>query len=214
MSEPHIRAHGVEPVVPGVWRWHVQDEQTGRGSEAYALVDEGRVVLVDPLPIDEPILRALGEVEAIVLTVAKHQRDAWRLRRSLSVPVYAPEGAALEQPPDHVYSGGDLLPGGLAAFHAPGPAEAAYALWRSRPVSTLFLSDLLERLGPAAPAFAPARFHEQPRRSRSSLGRLLRDLPFSAVCFGHGAPIVAHAREALERALLDDHEPTVEHPID
>ncbi len=208
MTEPKASAHHVEQVVPGVFRWHVDDDRIGGAdSEAYAIVDGGRVVLVDPLPIDPAALTALGQIEAIVLTASNHQRSAWRLRDRFHVPVYGPEdGQGYERTPDHLYSGGDLLPGGLTAFHAPGPAEAMHVLWRARPVAVVFLSDLLLRDGAGPPKFSPAEWQEQPHRTRSSVQRLLDDLPFTAVCFAHGAPLVDRAREALQRALDDDRE--------
>jgi hypothetical protein len=206
MSEPQARAESVEPVVPGVYRWHVADERLGgRESDAYAVVEDGRVVLVDPLPVDERLLAALGRVEAIVLTAANHQRSAWRLRERLRVPVYGPEGGrGYERAPDHLYSGGDLLPGGLTAFHAPGPSEAMHVLWRARPVAVAFLSDLVVRAGDGPVAFLPAARQEAPHRARASLRRLLDDLPFTAACLAHGAPLTERAREALVRVLDED----------
>lgn len=208
MSEPRAKAKAVEPVVPGVWGWHVRDHRlSGARSDAFAVVDEGRVVLVDPLPIEEDALRALGDVEAIVLTAANHQRSAWRLRKAFGARVYAPDGAEeLEEPPDHSYSGGDLLPGGLTAFHAPGPTEAMYALWKSRPVGVVFLSDLLTHDGSGRLSFVPARFQDAPARTRASVARVLDDLPFVAACFAHGPPLVGDARKAMRRALEEDAE--------
>jgi hypothetical protein len=127
MTEPKAKATQVEPVLPEVWRWHVRDDRLrGHESDAYALVDVGRVILIDPLPIAPEKLGELGKVESIVLTASCHQRSAWRFRKHFGARVYAPEGAAgLEEKADFTYSGGDLLPGGLMAFHAPGPTGRA-----------------------------------------------------------------------------------------
>ena len=209
MSEPKSEAKRLEPVSPDLWRWHVADDRIeGAESDAYALVDAGRVVLIDPLPIDAALLERLGKIEAIVLTAPNHQRSAWRFRRRFGAKVYAPESdVVMDEAADHTYSGGDLLPGGLMAFHAPGPAEATHALWLERPVGVVFVSDLLTREHRHTPTFIPAQWQKSPARTRASVRRLLDDLPFEVACFAHGPPVVHDARRAVEAALDTDHEP-------
>ncbi|MCI0574325.1 MAG: MBL fold metallo-hydrolase, partial [Myxococcaceae bacterium] len=70
MSEPRAHATRTVEVVPGIRRWSVRDDRIGGAdSEAYAVLDDdGAVVLVDPLPLSEGALNALGPVTAIVLT--------------------------------------------------------------------------------------------------------------------------------------------------
>lgn len=208
MTEPKARARKLVPVAADIYRWRVHDDRLGGAeSDAYAVVHGGRVVLVDPLPVDEAALRELGELEAVVLTASCHQRSAWRYRKEFGIPVYAPEGAeGLEEEPDHTYSGGDLLPGGLTAFHAPGPAEATYALWSARPRSVVFVSDLLRHDGSGTPTFFPSEWQDEPARTRVSVRRILEDLPVETLCFGHGPPVCGEAREALQRALSGDSE--------
>lgn len=208
MTEPRSTARTTHEILPGIHRWTVKDDRIGGGeSDAYALVDSGRVVLVDPLPIDEAALRKLGEVEAIVLSAGNHQRSAWRLRKAFGAVVYAPESAhGLEERPDHVYSGGDLLPGRLVAFHTPGPCEAMYALWRARPTSLVYLSDLLTHDGSGHLRFVPAQWQDEPARTRASVRRILDDIPMTALCFAHGAPLLSGARDALRNALEEDDE--------
>ncbi|WP_373047304.1 MBL fold metallo-hydrolase [Vulgatibacter sp.] len=195
-------------------RWRVHDDRIGGGSsDAYAVVNEGRVTLIDPLPIDENEIRKLGRVTSIILTAANHQRSAWRFRKSLGAPVYAPEGPSvgsepgqLEEEPDYRYTGGDALPNGLTAFHTPGPTEAMFALWLDRPRSVVFLSDILTHDGEGTPRFVASRFQEQPERTRASVQRLVDHLPIEVVCFAHGMPICNDGRGALERALAEDPE--------
>lgn len=94
MSEPKAKAKELEEVVPGVYNWHVEDERIGARSDAYAVVDrDGAVVLIDPLPIDEKLLRPLGTLTAIVLTAGNHQRSAWHFRELFRIPIWAPENA-------------------------------------------------------------------------------------------------------------------------
>jgi glyoxylase-like metal-dependent hydrolase (beta-lactamase superfamily II) len=208
MSEPQAKARKTVEVVPGVHRWHVHDERIGAGSDAHAVVDaDGTVVLIDPLPIDEAPLRQLGTVSAILLTAGNHQRSAWRFRKAFGVPVWAPENAhGLEEAPDHLYTNGESLPGGLIAYHTPGPTEAMYALWMPHPRALLFLSDLLTHEGLGRPHFVPSPYQDDPLRTRTSVQRILDHLPLHTVCFAHGAPIVGAAESALRLALELDSE--------
>ncbi|MFO7155719.1 MAG: MBL fold metallo-hydrolase [Pseudomonadota bacterium] len=212
MTEPNAQARKIVRVVPTVHRWRVHDDRIGgEESDAYAVVRSGRVTLIDPLPVSESELRRLGQIEAIVLTAANHQRSAWRYRRLFGVPVFAPEGPTvgpvpgqLEEEPDYRYSGGDTLPGGLVAFHAPGPAEAMYALWLDSPRSVVFLSDLLWHDGSGLLRFFDSAYQDEPMRTRASVRRIADHLPLEVLCFAHGPPICENARQALERALAVD----------
>ncbi len=211
MSEPRAHATRTVEVVPGIRRWSVRDDRIGGAdSEAYAVLDDdGAVVLVDPLPLSEGALNALGPVTAIVLTSGCHQRSSWRLRRELKVPVWAPVRAfGLEDTPDFVYSGGDTLPGGLMAYHTPGPVESMYTLWRERPRGLVFISDLLYREGNGPPRFVQAEYQDEPWRTRESVRRVLAHLPVDIVCFAHGRPMLDGGAQSLQRALDED----VEHP--
>jgi hypothetical protein len=215
MSEPKAKAHKTVEVVPGVHRWHVHDDRIGAGSDAYAVVDQdGTVVLIDPLPIDAAALRKLGTVSAIILTAGNHQRSAWRLRKAFGVPVWAPERAhGLEDTPDTFYTNGESLPGGLIAYHTPGPAEAMYSLWMPHPRAVLFLSDLLVHEGRGRPDFVPSQYQDDPRRTRVSVQRILDHLPLNTVCFAHGEPIIGAAESALRLALeLDSEGPSAPAP--
>ncbi|HJY82217.1 MAG TPA: hypothetical protein VKK81_14180 [Candidatus Binatia bacterium] len=49
MSEPKTIAQKAEEIVPGVWRWAVHDDRIDFESDAHAVVEGGRVVLIDPL---------------------------------------------------------------------------------------------------------------------------------------------------------------------
>lgn len=215
MSEPKAKARKTVEVVPGVHRWHVHDERIGGGSDAHAVVDtDGTVVLIDPLPIDEAQLQKLGKVSAIILTAGNHQRSAWRFRKAFGVPVWAPENAyGLEEAADNLYTNGDSLPGGLVAYHTPGPAESMFALWMPHPRAVLFISDLLTHEDHGRPRFVPSQYQDDPMRTRVSVQRILDHLPLNTVCFAHGAPIVGAAESALRLALeLDTESPSAPAP--
>src|SRR6266568_2717616 len=108
MSEPKSVARGLHEVVPGLFHFQIQDERINHISDGYALVEDGRVVLVDPLPIEEAALRRLGTIEAIVMATGSHQRSAWRYRKETGARVHAPDGAAgLDGKPDVAFKAGD-----------------------------------------------------------------------------------------------------------
>jgi hypothetical protein len=216
MSEPKAKAKHLVEVVPGVYNWHVRDERIGARSDAYAVVDrDGAVVLIDPLPIDEKLLRPLGTLTAIVLTAGNHQRSAWRFRKLFHIPVWAPVDAhGLEDEPDNFYTSGDSLPAGLSALHTPGPAEVMYTLWlQQHPRGIVFISDLLTHEGLGRPEFVPGEYQDDPQRTRVSVQRVLDRLPVDTVCFAHGEPIVGAGKAALRLALeLDSEGPSAHAP--
>jgi hypothetical protein len=203
MSEPKTRARTIRTVAPGILHWTLLDDRIKARSDAYAVVADGRSVLIDPLPLVERTLPRLGAVDAICLTGSFHQRAAWRYRRLLGVKVLAPRGAKnLEERPDVWYARGDRLPGGLRAIHAPGPTEAHYVFHLARGRGALFCSDALMHVGRSV-RFIPSKYHDNPALTRRSVERLLK-LPFSTLCFNHGSPIVRGAKSAIRDAFRVD----------
>lgn len=200
MSEPKEIATAVEQVCPGVWRWTVNDDRIDFQSDAYAVEHDGRAVLIDPLPLAADALARLGEVEAVCLTAACHQRSSWRLRTELGVSVHAPKGAAtLEEEPDASYAEDDVLPGGLRAIRTPGPEENHYAFLLDREGGVLFTADLFTRAR-ARLHFVSFEYHDDPEATKASARKLL-DLPFSILCTGHGAPLADDPKAAIRRLL-------------
>jgi hypothetical protein len=139
MSEPKTVAKTLDEVAPGLFHYSIHDERIDHLSDAYALVEKGRAVLVDPLPIEDAALARLGAIEAIVIAAPSHQRSAWRYRRQLKAKVHAPRGAAgLDEKPDFEFGGWRPAAGRVArrarsgAFAvppraAPGPGRGAGA---------------------------------------------------------------------------------------
>jgi glyoxylase-like metal-dependent hydrolase (beta-lactamase superfamily II) len=202
VSEPSRSAQRIETLLPSLLHWTVNDDRIGWRSEAYALVRRGRSVLVDPLPLAQRALAALGRVTAIVLTIQSHQRSAWRYRRRFGVEVHAPRGAeGLEEEPDRWYDDGAELPGGLRAVHAPGPCEASYALLAARSAGgILFVGDLVARGEDGRFEFLSDQYQDAPRRTRASVRSLAR-LPVKVICPGHGPPVLEGGAAALAAAL-------------
>jgi hypothetical protein len=203
VSEPRAVAKHIEEVVPGVWFWSLSDERIGGYvASAHAVAGEAGSVLVDPLPLEQGAFERLLPVDAIVLTAGTHQRSAWRLRRELSVPVYAPSLVRLvDEEPDVRYSEGDELPAGLQPFFAPGPGTTQHALLLPGEPSVLFTSDLFVHEAGQELSFVPDRFVHDAAQTRATARRVLA-LDFDVLCVGHGSPVLEDPKGAI-RALLE-----------
>lgn len=201
MSEPKAIAADVLEVVPGVWHWAVADDRIGGYfSAAHALQTAEGIVLIDPLPLAAAGLDRLGAVMAICLTTSSHQRSAWRYRREHGVEVWAPALArTFDERPDHRYGDGDELPGGLRAIFTPGAGTSQHTLVASEP-SVAFVPDLLVH-GPGEPLeLIPREYAHDIDEARRSVEKLL-ELPFDALCLGHGVPVTDDPKGEI-RALL------------
>jgi len=204
MPEPSGFAERAGEVLAGVSRFTIQDDRIDFESDSYVVIENGRAVLIDPLPMSGRDLKQLGPVEAICLTGSCHERSAWRYRRELKVLVYAPEGGVdFEETPDRWYKAGDRLPGGLVAVHTPGPTESHYSFYLDRDGGAVFCADLLTNGGGEGLAFVPDEYQDEPARTRESVRHLL-DLRFETLCPDHGDPIRRGAKEAIAQALARD----------
>ena len=204
MPEPGGTATLVGEVLPGVFRFTIHDDRIDFESDSYVVVDNGKAILIDPLPMADADLKALGPVEAICLTASCHERSAWRYRRAFHVLVHAPQGGVdFEETPDRWYRAGDRLPGNLVAVHAPGPTAAHYAFYLERDGGAVFCADLLTNAGTEGLAFVPDEYQDEPARTRESVRHLL-SLSFETLCPHHGDPVIVGAKEAITRALAKD----------
>lgn len=205
MPEPSGTAKLVGEVLPGVYRFSMHDDRIDFESDGYAVVERGRAVLIDPLPMKAGDLKRLGTVEAICLTASCHERSAWRYQKLLRVPVYAPVRAVdFEGSPDRWYEPNEELPGGLLAVHSPGPTDAHYSFYLKRGGGVVFCADLLTHVGEEL-EFVPGQYQDDPDGTRASVRRLL-DLRFRVLCPNHGAPVTRRAKAAIRRALKRDAE--------
>jgi glyoxylase-like metal-dependent hydrolase (beta-lactamase superfamily II) len=201
VSEPKTVAETVEEVVPGVWTWSVHDERIDFVSTAHAVSGPEGVVLIDPLPLQPDALRSLGEVAAICLTAGTHQRSAWRYRRELEVPVYAPALSKLiEEEPDARYSEGDELPGSLSAVFTPGAGTTQHTFLLEREGGIAFVPDLFANMPERGLAIVGEEEMPDPDEARRSIRKLL-DFPFVTLCLDHGPPLTGDPKAAI-RALL------------
>jgi glyoxylase-like metal-dependent hydrolase (beta-lactamase superfamily II) len=201
VSEPNAVAETVEEVVPRVWTWSVHDERIDFVSTAHAVSNPDGTVLIDPLPLVPDALRSLGDVAAICLSAGTHQRSAWRYRRELEVPVYAPALSKLiEEEPDVRYSEGDDLPGGLEAVFTPGAGTTQHTFLLAREGGVAFVPDLFANVPERGLAIVGEEEMPDPTEARRSIRKLL-DLPFAILCLDHGAPLTEDPKAAI-RALL------------
>jgi glyoxylase-like metal-dependent hydrolase (beta-lactamase superfamily II) len=207
-----------ERLADGLWRWtgvHPQwepepDEGLPREVGCVYYEAEDAVVLIDPLvptearehfleSLDRDVERARRPV-AILLTCPWHARSAGELAERYGATVSV-HGDDPRQPlaGARQYDFGDTLPGGVTSFDAHFHGEAL--LWIP-PHGTLVAGDVLS-VPESGLRVAPDEWlqpEERGGRMRESLGFLL-ELPVERVLVGHGEPVLANARAALERAL-------------
>jgi hypothetical protein len=203
VAESRAIAERAEEVFPGVWRWWIHNERIGGAeSTSHAVRAEGGLVFVDPVRLAPDALASLGRVSAVCLTAQCHQRSAWRYRRELGAPVYAPEGTRpMEEEPDERYGEGDALPGGLRALRTPGPEQVHFSFLRPGDPSILFCSDLLTHYSGRSLEFVPLEYHDDPEETRRTVESLL-EVDFDALCLDHGSPLADDPKGAI-RDLLD-----------
>jgi len=203
MSEPESKANKVETVVPGILRWRIHDERIDWHSDSGAVVEGGRSVLIDPLPLEDEALEALGKIEAVCLTAGGHQRAAWSFRKRFGAKIYAPARAeGLDEEPDATFADGGSLPGGLKAIHAPAIHKAGYALLAKQGGGTLFCGDILVMEGDEL-MFVPDKYLED-RSAPRKTARMLLDYNFSILFSAHGDPITKGTKDRIRRLLEAD----------
>jgi len=91
MPEPTGIARLVGEILPRIYWFTMHDDRIDDESDSYVIIEKGRTILIDPLPMSDQDLKQLSPVEAICLTSSCHERSAWRYRRSLKAPIYAPQ---------------------------------------------------------------------------------------------------------------------------
>ena len=214
---------------PGLWHWQAShpewraSEPWDQNVSSYAVVDDRRLLLFDPLGVPSEIEELVSEREtAIVLTAPWHERDAESLVERLGVPVYTPlpdsaqylmdtYGITAEQAgegsPDVVwllregkgearpYSAGERLPFGADVFPGHKANDTVHWVESKRAVIS---GDTLVDFGQGL------EINERwlrPGVTREEIAAGLRpllELPVEHVLATHGGPT---DRTALERAL-------------
>jgi glyoxylase-like metal-dependent hydrolase (beta-lactamase superfamily II) len=213
----------------GLWHWQAShpgwrsSEPWDQNVSSYAIDDDERLLLFDPLGVPSEIEALAAEREtAIVLTCPWHERDTQRLVAQLGVPVFTPlpdsaqylmdtYGITAEQAgdgsPDLVwlfreengearpYAPGDRLPFGADVFPGHKPNDTVHWVESQRAVIS---GDTLVDFGQGL------EINERwlrPGVTREAIAEPLRpllELPVEYVLATHGVPT---DRAALERAL-------------
>jgi len=206
----------VRELLQGLWHWQAphpdwrSSEPWDQNVSSYAIDDDERLLLFDPLGVPSEIEALAAEREtAIVLTAPWHERDAQSLVERLGVPVTY--GLTAEQAgdgsPDVVwllrekkgearpYSSGERLPFGADVF--PGHKANDTVLWVESHHAVIS-GDTLVDFGRGL------EINERwlrPGVTREEIAKGLRpllELPVEHVLATHGGPT---DRAALERAL-------------
>ena len=188
----------------GVWHWEAPHpdwkpgEDWDRTVSSYAIVDDDRLLLFDPLALPSEIEELAADREtAIVLTCPWHVRDASSLAERLEATLYVP-------PPDegdpnpvegHVFEAGDKLPVGVEAL--PGMEPNDLVLWIDSRRALVAGDTLIDR-GEGLEFPADWANKDVPPEQILEGLRPLLELPVELVLPTHGAPT---DRAALERAL-------------
>ena len=203
MAEPKTRAAQINHLLPWLLHWTIEDERIGGfRSDAFAVRTSDGLVVIDPLPLTDELQAQLENVCAIFLTHSNHQRSAWRCRRELGAPVYAPAGAnGLDEKPDVWYAETSQLPGGLQAIRATGFHDACYLVYtHDDGTGVLFCGDLIchDPGGPYRFPVEPSYF--EPMAGQEDARRLM-DLPLTVMCAAHAEPALEGCRTLLHGAL-------------
>ena len=188
----------------GVWHWQAPhpdwkpDVDWPELVSSYAIEDEGRLLLFDPLGVPDEILERAREREAVILlTCPWHTRDARDLAGRLAARIFVPppdEGDP-DPTPGEVYRAGDRLPVGVEALAGMEPNDLV--LWHGGHGVLVVGDTLLDRGSGLEIPVDWAREGITADDIREELQPLL-DLPIELVLPTHGAPT---DRDALERAL-------------
>lgn len=201
VQEANATAHVVHRFAQGL-SWRPADEGPMQRT-AHALVDEGRVWLIDPIEavgIDSELL-ALGEIAGVIVLLGRHLRDADRFAVRYDVPLFVPEGMRHARLPADAERYDLHLPDTalvVVEVRQNAPYWVERALWWPEQ-RTLVVADCLG----AAPYFLT---HGSEPLAVHPLLRLappdgLRPLAPRRVLMGHGDPVEFGAERALASAL-------------
>jgi glyoxylase-like metal-dependent hydrolase (beta-lactamase superfamily II) len=203
MAEPKARAGRIESLYPWLLHWSIADERIGGfRSDAFAVRTADGLLVIDAVPLEEHLMAGLKEVGGVFLTHGNHQRAAWRFRRELGAPVYAPAGVAgLDEEPDVLFDESTSLPGGLEAVPAKGFQAACYLTHtHDDGTGVLFCGDLIchDPGGPYRFPVQPGYF--DPAGGQEDVRRLL-DRPLAVLCAAHAVPSLDGCRGILQGAF-------------
>lgn len=203
MAEPTTQADTIHRPLPWLAHWTIADERLdGHRSDAYAVTTPDGVAVIDALPLTPAARAGLTDVCAVFMTHGNHQRSAWRFRRELGVPVYAPSDVrGLDEEPDVLVDEETPLPGGLRAIRASGFEQACYLAYaHADGTQAVFCGDLICR-DPGGPYRFPVQAGYFDPEGGLADARRLFELDPTVVCAAHAEPALGGGRDVLAGAI-------------
>lgn len=200
-----------EELGPGLRTWTAHHEEWDQDVRGFAIVEDDRLILVDPLLIGEQwedLAATRGERALDLLaTIHYHVRSGAEVKeRHPDAKVWAFEGdrdkIAERAPVDRSFGIGEELPGGLVAL---GPLPREEVVFWDAARAVLFAGDVL--LGDGAEGGEGLTMCPEPWLDGPSLDTLrvgldpVLELPVELVLTAHGEPTLTDGHAALERAL-------------
>jgi glyoxylase-like metal-dependent hydrolase (beta-lactamase superfamily II) len=199
-----------EELRPGLRTWTAHHEEWGQEVRGFAIVEDERLILVDPLLVGAQWeeLAALREGRSLDLLATLHyhvRSGAEAKERHPDATLWAFEGdrekIAERAPVDRTFAIGEELPGGLTAI---GPLPREEVVFWDAARQALFAGDVL--LGDGAEGegltLCPEPWIDGPPLDtlRADLAPVL-DLPVESILTAHGTPTLGGGAEALAAAL-------------
>ena len=187
-----------------LWLWQAYDPRVKADLSSSAVKNDGRLFLVDPIPLaPAPLaeLRTHGAVAGVLVTNSNHPRAAVALARQFNTTILAaePVASAIGGAPAQPLARGEIMPG-VAAIPIEGAASGEMAFHFADNGGTLVIGDALINFEPYGFTLLPAKYCSDQRQMHGSLRQLL-DWPFERLLFAHGPPILTSARARLETLL-------------
>lgn len=180
-------ADDVDLVAPGLFLWHAYDAKIKAELFATAFDSDAGRYLVDPIPLRAQALDELAagaKIVGVIITNENHHRASSEFGARFGVGI---SDAASKIDND------------IQVISIAGAAPGEIALCVR---GTLIVGDALINFEPYGFSFLPAKYCEDAKVMRRSLGQLL-ELDFSRILFAHGHPITTNAHERLAHLLAD-----------
>jgi glyoxylase-like metal-dependent hydrolase (beta-lactamase superfamily II) len=199
-----------EEIGPGLRTWTAHHEEWGQEVRGFAIVEDERLTLVDPLLVGEQwteLEETVGGRELDVLaTIHFHVRSGAAVKeRHPGARLWAFQGdrelIAKRALVDHPFEIGEPLPGGLVAI---GPLPREEVVFWDAARRALFVGDVLLGDGAEGEGFDLCPEPWLDGTGLDSLRRALDpvlDLPVEMILTAHGTPVLGDGRQALVQAL-------------
>lgn len=188
-----------------LWLWQVYDPVVKSDLFSVAIKADTRLFLIDPIPLASSCLKEMVlpiGAASVLVTNLNHPRAAAAFARQFSAPIFAaaPVVPEFSTASARAILDGEKIGSAVSAIAIDGAATGETAFHFMDDGGTLVIGDALINFEPHGFTLLPAKYCFDQRAMRRSLRRLL-DWPFERLLFAHGPPILARARERLEKLL-------------